>query len=264
MWLGEQVTEFGIGNGISIILFASIVSRGPSMISAGYTGIVSGALQWWNIIVILILGVAIVGFVVYITQAERRIPIQYAKRMVGRKMYGGQSTHLPLKVNMSGVMPIIFAQTFASFPATIAAFFRSPEEGTFLAGFLNAISYGSTIYIIAYFLLILGFSYFYTAIQFNPIEIANNLKQNGGFIPGFRPGKPTSDFIAKVISKTTLFGALFLGVVAILPIAMSMVVNVQGLAWGGTSVLIVVGVALETVKQMEQQMMMRHYKGFLE
>ena len=264
MWLGEQVTEFGIGNGISIILFASIVSRGPSMISAGWTGITSGAMQWWQIIVILLLGLAVVAFVVYITQAERRIPIQYAKRMVGRKMYGGQSTHLPLKVNMSGVMPIIFAQTFASFPATFAAFFRDPQEGTFLAGFLNAISYGSTIYIIAYFLLILGFSYFYTAIQFNPIEIANNLKQNGGFIPGFRPGKPTSDFIAKVLSKTTLFGALFLGVVAILPIAMSMVVNVQGLAWGGTSVLIVVGVALETVKQMEQQMMMRHYKGFLE
>ena len=264
MWLGEQVTEFGIGNGISIILFASIVSRGPSMVSAGYTGIVSGAIQWWQLIVILLLAVVVVAFVVYITQAERRIPIQYAKRVVGRKMYGGQSTHLPLKVNMSGVLPIIFAQTFASFPATIAAFFTPPAEGTFLAGLLNAIKYGSMIYVAAYFLLIIGFSYFYTAIQFNPIEIANNLKQNGGFIPGFRPGKPTSDFIAKVLNKITLFGALFLGIIAIMPIAMSMMINISGLAWGGTSVLIVVGVALETVKQLESQMMMRHYKGFLE
>ncbi|MCL1819230.1 MAG: preprotein translocase subunit SecY [Oscillospiraceae bacterium] len=264
MWLGEQVTEFGIGNGISIILFASIVSRGPSIVSAAYTGISSGALQWWQLIIILALALVVVAFVVFITQAERRIPIQYAKRMVGRKMYGGQSTHLPLKVNMSGVMPIIFAQTFASFPATIAMFFREPAPGTFMKGFLDAIKYGSTIYVVAYFLLILGFSYFYTSIQFNPVEIANNLKQNGGFIPGFRPGKPTSDFISKVINKITLFGALFLAIVALMPILMSRVVSVQGLAWGGTSVLIVVGVALETVKQMEQQMLMRHYKGFLE
>lgn len=264
MWLGEQVTEFGIGNGISIILFASIVSRGPSMISSAYTGITSGAMQWWQLVVVLVLGLAVVAFVVFITQAERRIPIQYAKRMVGRKMYGGQSTHLPLKVNMSGVMPIIFAQTFASFPTTIATFFPEPEAGTFMHGLLSAISYGSVIYIAAYFLLIIGFSYFYTAIQFNPVEIANNLKQNGGFIPGFRPGKPTSDFISKVLNKVTLFGALFLAVIAILPIAMSSVISVSGLAWGGTSVLIVVGVALETVKQLESQMLMRHYKGFLE
>lgn len=264
MWLGEQVTEFGVGNGISIILFASIVSRGPSMISSAFTGITSGAMQWWQLLIVLALGLAVVAFVVFITQAERRIPIQYAKRMVGRKMYGGQSTHLPLKVNMSGVMPIIFAQTFASFPTTIATFFPEPASGSFMSGFLKAIAYGSPIYIAAYFLLIIGFSYFYTAIQFNPIEIANNLKQNGGFIPGFRPGKPTSDFISKVLNKVTLFGALFLAVIAILPIAMSSVVGVAGLAWGGTSVLIVVGVALETVKQLESQMMMRHYKGFLE
>ena len=264
MWLGEQITEFGIGNGISIILFASIVSRGPSIVSQGYTGIVSGALQWWALILILLLAVAIVAFVVFITQAERRIPIQYAKRMVGRKMYGGQSTHLPLKVNMSGVMPIIFAQTFASFPSTIAAFFPDPAVGSLMSGFLNMIKYGSPLYAGAYLLLIIGFSYFYTAIQFNPIEIANNLKQNGGFIPGFRPGKPTADFIKKVLNKITLFGALFLGVIAIMPIAMSSMVNVPGLAWGGTSVLIVVGVALETVKQLESQMLMRHYKGFLE
>ena len=264
MWLGEQITEFGIGNGISIILFASIVSRGPKMVSDAYKGLSSGAMQWWALIVILILGLVVVAFVVFITQAERRIPIQYAKRMVGRKMYGGQSTHLPLKVNMSGVMPIIFAQTFASFPSTIAAFFPDPAQGSFAEGFLRLIKYGSPLYSGAYLLLIVGFSYFYTAIQFNPVEIANNLKQNGGFIPGFRPGKPTSDFIKRVINKITLFGALFLGVIAIMPIAMSGVVGVAGLAWGGTSVLIVVGVALETVKQLESQMLMRHYKGFLE
>jgi preprotein translocase subunit SecY len=263
MWLGEQVTEFGIGNGISIILFASIVSRGPSMISSAYQGLTSGAMQWWQIILILAFGVLVVAFVVFITNAERRVPVSYAKRMVGRKMYGGQSTHLPLKVNMSGVMPIIFAQTFASLPATIGAFFQ-PSAGSFWEGFLNAINYGSWIYSIAYFLMIIAFSYFYTSIQFNPVEVANNLKQNGGFIPGFRPGKPTSDFIRKVLNKITLFGALFLGVIAILPIIMSATMNVSGLAWGGTSILIVVGVALETVKQLESQMLMRHYKGFLE
>ncbi|MCL2083937.1 MAG: preprotein translocase subunit SecY [Oscillospiraceae bacterium] len=263
MWLGEQVTEFGIGNGISIILFASIVSRGPAMISSAYVGLESGAIQWWQVLVILAFGVLVVAFVVFITNAERRIPVSYAKRLVGRKMYGGQSTHLPLKVNMSGVMPIIFAQTFASLPSTIGAFMR-PAEGSFWYGFLDAIKPGSWIYSVSFFLMIIAFSYFYSSIQFNPIEVANNLKQNGGFVPGFRPGRPTSDFIRKVMNKITLFGALFLGVIALMPIIMSSTMNVAGLAWGGTSVLIVVGVALETVKQMESQMLMRHYKGFLE
>jgi len=203
-----------------------------------------------------------VGFVVYITTAERRIPIQYSKRMVGRKMYGGQSTHLPLKVNMSGVMPIIFASSIVSFPATISAFvYGLEQEGNPISKFFgnDTFAYGAV-----YLLLIIGFSYFYQAIQFNPIEIANNLRQNGGFVPGFRPGKPTSDFLRKTLNKITLFGAMFLGIIAVMPIVMNSFMNVPGLAMGGTSLLIVVGVALETVKAIESQMLMRHYKGFLE
>jgi preprotein translocase subunit SecY len=257
MWLGEQVTEFGIGNGISIILFASIVSRGPQMIQTGILLAQSGG--WAQILLILLLALVIVGFVVFFTNAERRIPIQYAKRVGGRKVYGGQSTHLPMKVNMSGVMPIIFAQSIASFPATIAAFIPGGTDA--VDGVFGP---NSPAYAVVYFLLIIGFSYFYSAIQFNPVEIANNLKGNGGFIPGFRPGKPTADFIKRVMNKITLFGALFLGVIAVLPIVMSQFVAVQGLAFGGTSVLIVVGVALETVKAIEAQMLMRRYKGFLE
>jgi preprotein translocase subunit SecY len=266
MWLGEQITEFGIGNGISIILFTGIVSRLPAVIPTGISMAQAGQVHF--VILALVIAVALVGFIVFITQAERRIPVQYAKRMVGRKMYGGQSSHLPLKVNMSGVMPIIFAQSIASFPATIMAFVNpNPAEGTFWFGFSRAFNHTSLLYAGIYFLLIIGFGYFYTAIQFNPVEIANNLKGNGGFIPGFRPGRPTSDFIRKVLGKITLFGSLFLGVIATLPILIGVVVPGvanTGLALGGTSILIVVGVALETMKQMEAQMMMRHYKGFLE
>ncbi len=264
MWLGEQITEFGIGNGISIILFASIVSRGPSMIDSASKGLINGTLSPFAVIAVIVLAIAIVAFIVYINSAERRVPVQYAKRVVGRKMYGGQTTHLPLKVNMSGVMPIIFAQSISTFPATIAAFFPKPDAGSFWEGFLKAISHESILYAIVYFLLIIAFSYFYTSIQFNPIEIANNIKRNGGYIPGFRPGKPTSDFIQKILRKITLFGAIFLGIIAILPIIMNYWMQMPGLALGGTSVLIVVGVALETMRQMESQMLMRHYKGFLE
>ena len=265
MWLGEQITEFGIGNGISIILFTSIVSRVPTAIPAGIQMFQVGQAHF--VILAVIIAAVLVGFIVFITQAERRIPVQYAKRMVGRKMYGGQSSHLPLKVNMSGVMPIIFAQSIASFPATIMAFFAAPATGSFWAKFQEAFSHTSLLYAGIYFILIIGFGYFYTAIQFNPVEIANNLKSNGGFIPGFRPGRPTSDFIRKVLGKITLFGSLFLGIIATLPILLGVfipgVAN-TGIALGGTSILIVVGVALETMKQMEAQMMMRHYKGFLE
>lgn len=264
MWLGEQVTEFGIGNGISIILFASIISRFPSGAMNMITNLSTGALSWMAFIGIIIGIVAIVGLIVYVSNAERRIPIQYSKRVVGRKMYGGQSTHLPMKVNMSGVMPIIFAQAFASLPATFAAFFSQPAEGTFWYGFLKAIDPSSVLYMVIYFLLIIAFGYFYATIQFNPIEIANNLKKNGGFIPGFRAGKPTSDFIRKVLGKITLFGSLYLGVIAVLPIIFSSASNMTGIALGGTSIIIVVGVALETVKNLEAQMLMRHYKGFLE
>lgn len=264
MWLGEQITEFGIGNGISIILFASIVSRIPDIISTLYNETVAGTIHWAVLIVLLLGTVAVIGFVVFMTNAERRIPVQYAKRVVGRKMYGGQSTHLPLKVNMSGVMPIIFAQSIATFPATVAAFFPAPAAGTFWANFLNGISNTSLLYAVVLMLLIIGFSFFYAAIQFNPQEIANNMKKNGGFIPGFRPGKPTADFIAKVLSKVTMFGAFFLGVIAALPIILNKGLNIAGLSIGGTSLLIVVGVALETVQQLEAQMLTRHYKGFLE
>ncbi|MCL2004059.1 MAG: preprotein translocase subunit SecY [Oscillospiraceae bacterium] len=261
MWLGEQITEFGVGNGISIILFASIVSRGPAMVSGAIALVEMN--RWVELFGILAVVLAAVTFVVYITQAERRLPIQYSKRMVGRKMYGGQSTYLPLKVNMSGVMPIIFASAIVSFPATIAGFISQNPDGRWF-GQNGLFGPGSGLYAAFYLLLIVAFSYFYQAIQFNPIEIANNLKNNGGFIPGFRPGKPTSDFIRRVLNRITLFGALFLGVIAVMPIIMSGLLSVPGLAMGGTSLLIVVGVALETVRAIESQMMMRHYKGFLE
>ena len=262
MWLGEQITEFGIGNGISIILFASIISRIPAGVGTMYTNReVLGAPGIIGIIVGLL---ALVVLIVHVYNAERRIPVQYAKRQVGRKMYGGQNTTLPVKVNMSGVLPIIFAQSIAMLPATIAAFLPAPAEGTFWYGFIHAIDTQSVLYMIAYFLMIIGFSYFYATIQFNPIEIANNLKRNGGFIPGFRPGKPTADFIAKVLSRITLFGAIYLGIVAIAPLVAGKFISIQGLAIGGTSVIIVVGVALETVKALENQMLARQYKGFLE
>lgn len=263
MWLGEQITAKGIGNGISLILFASIVSRGPQTIISMYTGLVNGSMNIFSILVIVALSVGIIGFVVYITNAERRIPVQYAKRVVGRKVYGGQSTNIPMKVNMAGVMPIIFASSIISLPTTIITFLQ-PAEGSFWSGFAKSFAQGTIPYMVVYALLILGFAYFYSTIQFNPIEVSNNLRKNGGFIPGFRPGRPTSDFIAKVLNKITLMGAIFLTFIAILPLAMSNIQGLGNLAIGGTSVLIMVGVALETVKAIEAQMLMRHYKGFLE
>ena len=299
MWLGEQITEFGIGNGISVILFAGIVSRFPQMIMDSINGVTmwnnvrngtitaetlaeqnsatfssveqaqqyidSTALAPWIIPVVIIGLLALVVFIVFISNAERRLPVQYAKRVVGRKMYGGQSTHIPMKVNMSGVMPIIFAQSIASLPATIGAFagWTTSSEG-FGGGLMRLFDTTKPFYSILYFLLIVGFSYFYATMQFNPVEVANNLKKNGGFIPGFRPGKPTADFITKVLNKITMFGALYLSVVAILPIITGNLFGYSSLAIGGTSIIIVVGVALETVKQLEAQMLMRHYKGFLE
>ncbi|MBD5161085.1 MAG: preprotein translocase subunit SecY [Oscillibacter sp.] len=263
MWLGEQCNEFGVGNGISMILFAGIISRVPNMVSNMYSGLRTGSMAWWVVLIVLVGVLALVVLIVFVNDAERRIPVQYAKRQVGRKMYGGQSSNLPMKVNMSGVLPIIFAQSIASIPATIGAFLPAPAEGSFGAALLNAIDSKSVLYLIVYFLLIIGFSYFYASIQFNPVEISNNLKRNGGFIPGFRPGKPTSDFIAKVLNKITLFGALYLGVVAILPLIADKF-SKTSLGIGGTSVIIVVGVALETVKALENQMLMRQYKGFLD
>ena len=275
MWLGEQITEFGVGNGISIILFAGIVSRVPSMVLTLWNGAKASlgkavssnysAIPLWAIPLLIIGMLAIVMLIVFVSDAERRIPVQYAKRVVGRKMYGGQSSHIPMKVNMSGVMPIIFAQSIASIPATIGMFVPSAQtEGSGWNTFLKIFDSSGAVYCVVYFLLILGFSYFYATIQFNPIEVANNLKKNGGFVPGFRPGKPTADFISKVLSKITLFGAIYLAVIAIVPIVVTGVMGLSNLSIGGTSVIIVVGVALETVKQLEAQMLMRHYKGFLE
>ena len=265
MWLGEQVNEFGIGNGISMILFAGILARIPTAFTTGrYFVAQKGSIGYLWLALVLLGILAMIVLIVHVNGAERRIPVQYAKRQVGRKMYGGQASTLPMKVNMSGVLPIIFAQTIASLPATIWAFIGIPEEGTVGRSIYNAIDTKSVLYLIVYFLMIIGFSYFYATIQFNPVEISNNLKRNGGFIPGFRPGKPTSDFIAKVLNKVTLFGAIYLGIVAICPLIAGKLLGNSSLAIGGTSVIIVVGVALETVRALESQMMMRQYKGFLE
>ena len=258
MWLGEQITEYGIGNGISMILFANIIAGIPSAI-----GIMTGIVWWQNIIIVV--GVAaLVVFILFVNDAERRIPIQYAKRVVGRKIYGGQNTNLPIKVSMSGVMPIIFAQSICSIPATICAFMGINADSRNW-WYDNLWSSTSWAYAVVYFLMIFFFSWFYSTIQYDPVEISNNLKKNGGFIPGFRPGKPTADFIKKVIGKIVIFGALYLGVVALLPIvAGNLMTSVKSLAIGGTSVIIVIGVALETVQALEAQMLMRHYKGFLD
>ena len=265
MWLGEQITEFGIGNGISIILFASIISRIPSAVSSAITNVIGGGMSIVAVLIILVLALALVILIVFVNEAERRIPIQYSKQMRGRKMYGGQSTFLPIKVNMSGVMPIIFAQSIASLPATILTFVNTSNSGDVMKFFLKVTDTRGWVYAVVYFLLIIGFGYFYAAVQYNPIEIANNLKKNGGFIPGFRAGRPTAEFIQKVIYKIVLFGSLYLGVIAILPIIISNFPGVPStLAIGGTSVIIVVGVALETMRALEAQMMMRNYKGFLE
>lgn len=293
MWMGEQVTEFGVGNGISIILFAGILSRVPSMVSGMYegvqtwSGVRSGAITEqtltaagysaadaqhvlgqaiapWGVALMLVGILALIVFIVFINGAERRIPVQYAKRQVGRKMYGGQTSTLPMKVNMAGVLPIIFAQSIASLPATIMAFTGVGEEGTFSYALSQFLDTKSILYMVVYFILIIGFSYFYSTIQFNPVEIANNLKKQGGFIPGFRPGKPTVDFIKKVLSKVTLFGAIYLGIVALCPLIAGKALNSSSLGIGGTSVIIIVGVALETVQALESQMLMRQYKGFLE
>ncbi len=259
MWLGELITEKGIGNGISMIIFAGIVASIPSLGSDIYNSIKVGQLNIFGAVAIVAIILAMVVFVIFINDAERRLPVQYAKRMVGRKMYGGQSSHIPIKVSLAGVIPIIFAMSIMSFPATIAGLFGKDTT----AGWLSWFTPNSWFYIVAYFLLIIFFTYFYTAIQFNPIEIANNMKNNGGFIPGIRPGRPTSEYISKVLTRITLSGALFLGVIAIIPLILGKFMHFN-LTIGGTSMLIMVGVALETVKQLEAQMMMRHYKGFLE
>lgn len=269
VWLGNQINEKGIGNGISLILFAGIVARGPSAVLKMFALAETDKKMIFIVPLVLIVFVLMIGFIVFMNESERRIPIQYAKRVVGRKQYGGQNTHIPIKVAMSGVMPIIFAMSFMSIPATLELFIKRPDDPVgfwqnFYVGLLDFFAYNSPWYAIIYFLLIIGFNYFYVSMQYNPIEIANNLRQNNGGIPGIRPGKPTSDFIQRVLSKITLIGAIFLGIIAIFPILFNLAIPKLNISMGGTSILIIVSVALETVRTLESQLMMRHHKGFLE
>lgn len=271
MWLGEQVNQFGIGNGISILLFAGIVARLPHTIGTLATFWQSAAQDptsfgkyYFLVPMFVVLFLVIVWVIVFMYDAERRIPVQYAKRVVGRKMYGGQSSHIPIKIGMSGVMPIIFASSILVIPSTVQLFMGNRVATGFWKSFFDAFSSTGWLYSFLYFLLIILFAYFYMTIQYNPIEMANNLRQSNGTIPGIRPGKPTSDYIARVLSKITFIGSLFLGFIALMPIIFGATTGMSNLSVGGTSILILVGVALETVQQMESQMMMRHYKGFLD
>ncbi|MEG2053953.1 MAG: preprotein translocase subunit SecY [Oscillospiraceae bacterium] len=274
IWLGEQIDVKGIGNGISLLIFAGIVSRFPEVFTTVQTmwtkavgsGNGTGEAKYFFFIPLLaVLALAVIVFIVILTNAERRIPVQYAKRVVGRKQYGGQSTHIPMKVNMSGVMPVIFASAMVSIPSTILAFMPQSvlANPNWFVKFLTAFNYDKAMYAVIYLLLIIAFNYFYVAIQYNPIEIANNLRKNNGAVPGIRPGKPTSDFISKALGKITFIGAIFLAVVAIMPIGLSKVIGMN-ISLGGTSLLIVVGVALDVSRQLESYMLMRHHKGFLE
>ncbi len=266
MWIGEQINESGIGNGISLIIFAGIVARGPSAVQLLFAYFRNWSVTrniFVSIIVtalVIVVFVLIIALVVFVQQAERRIPVQYAKKVVGRKMYGGQSTYLPIKVNQAGVIPVIFAMSIVSLPSTLVSLFGS--NGPVAQWFMNFS--GNPFYYLFYAMLIIGFTFFYSMIQFNPIEIANNLQKNGGFIPGIRPGRPTSDFINATSRRLSWFDAMFLVIIVLFPILMSAVTGMQGIWFGGTAVLILVGVAIDLVNQMESQMVMRHYKGFLD
>lgn len=266
MWMAERIEEYGIGSGVSIILLVNIIAALPSMVSSFIDTATSGWTGPLFAILTVLIAIATVVFIVFITNSERRLQVQYAKKVVGRKMYGGQSTTLPMKLNMSGVMPIIFASSIVSLPATIAIFFPAPKEGSFWDKFLGVFSSESLIYALLLFILIIAFAYFYIAISFNPIEVSNNLKKNGGFIPGIRPGKPTADYITKILNKITLIGAIFLGIIAILPMILNVIAagKLSSLAFGGSSLIIIVGVILEVYRELESQLTMRHYKGFLE
>ena len=263
VWMGNQINDKGIGNGISMLLFAGIIARGPSAVIGLFDYMKTGeAKNIILVIAILVVFVLMIGFIIFMNEAERRIPIQYAKRVVGRKQYGGQNTFIPIKIAMSGVMPIIFAMAFMSLPSTLKMFIE-PKSGSFYDHFLHWFEYTHPFYACLYFVLIIGFNYFYVSMQYNPLEIANNLRQNNGGIPGIRPGRPTSDYLKKVLSKITLVGAVFLGIIAIFPIIFTSITKMN-IAMGGTSILIVVSVALETARTMESQMMMRHHKSILE
>ncbi len=276
MWLAEKINENGIGNGISIILFANILASMSAGAISMITGAFQGGIAWggnlipraWGILfveILLFVSLILITFIVFVTNSERRLPVQYAKKVVGRKMYGGQSTTLPIKLNMSGVMPIIFAQSIVTIPSTIEMI-ANPKSGSFWDKFFGVFAHDSWLYVILFFILIILFGYFYIMISFNPIEVSNNLKKNGGFIPGIRPGKPTSDYITKILNRITLIGSLFLGIIAVLPLIVNIISGSQlgSLAFGGSSLLILVGVILETAREIEAQMTMRHYKGFLD
>ncbi|MGM0368969.1 MAG: preprotein translocase subunit SecY [Bacillota bacterium] len=259
MWLGEQITDKGIGNGISIIIFASIISRFPTALMNTFEKLQAGAINFFNVLIFAIIAVVVIGVVIYIQQGQRKVPVQYSKRVVGRKVYGGRSTHIPMKVNQAGVIPVIFASSVLLFPATIARFIQHD----WAQAVSNALSPGTPLYIILFALMIIFFTYFYTAIQFNPIEIADNMKKNGGFVPGRRPGRPTAEYLDKILTRITLAGAIFLAAVAVLP---NFVIGLTGIEarFGGTALLIVIGVALKTMQQVETYLLSRHYEGFMD
>lgn len=261
MWLGERITDLGIGNGISILIFSSIVSQIPTTIIS-YAPQVGIVYSPWLVPLVLVLIAAVILLVVFVNEGVRRVPVQYAKRVVGRKLYGGQSTHIPMKPNANGVMPLIFALTITQFPTMVIQIVDPSWEKPFSLFWRNYMGTGTVVYYVFYALLILGFAYFYTTISFNPIEMSKNLQQNGGFIPGIRPGKPTSDYLSRISSRLTFFGAMFLMIIAIIPNVVLHIFGIQS-PFGPTSVLIMVSVAIETMDQLQNQMLMRHYKGFL-
>lgn len=259
MWLGEQITEKGIGNGISLLIFAGIVSRVPTNLVQLYQLTKVGTVNIFMLIIFAVFALVVIAGVVCVEQAERRVPVQYAKRVVGRRVYGGQSTHIPIKVNSAGVIPVIFAMSILLFPSTIANFFPNSKIAVSIANFIKP---GSVLYVSVYAVLIVFFTYFYTAITFNPVEVADNMKKYGGFIPGIRPGRPTADYLNRIMSRITLVGALFLAAVSVIPFLLTSITSIN-ISFGGTALLIIVGVALETMKMIEAQMLMRHYEGFL-
>lgn len=258
MWLGEQITERGIGNGISLIIFAGIVARMPGAIGNTFRLLIQDEMGLFTVIILLVVMVSVIGFIIYVEQGQRRIPVQYAKRVVGRRMYGGQSTHLPLKINSSGVIPPIFASSILMFPATIAQF----TQVSWLQSFSQLMQPGGIYYNLFFVGFIVFFCYFYTAVTFNPVDVADNMKKNGGYIPGIRPGKRTADYIDRVLTRITLGGAVYVSAVCVLPTLLISQFNVP-FYFGGTALLIVVGVAIDTMAQMESHMLSRHYEGFL-
>jgi len=259
MWIGEQITEHGIGNGISLLIFAGIVSRIPKGVGTMYTYISSGRITWWNLLLFCILAIAIIAAVVAVTQAALRVPVQYAKRVVGRRMYGGASSYIPIRVNQAGVIPVIFAASVLTVPLTLTSFTKAP----WLQHISSVFSFGGVWYELIYAALIIAFTFFYTSIVWNPNDVADNIKKYGGFIPGLRPGRPTAEYLGRVLERVTVLGAIFLAAIAVLPVIFTSATNIPNIYFGGTALLIVVGVALDTMMQIEGHMLMRHYQGFI-